>query len=186
MPEQTSPREIIAFERDSRAFGYRVAGVVVDEGRVLLQKADIDDFWIVPGGRVELREPAAESLKREMMEEIGVEVTVERLLWVVENFFEYQSMSCHEVAFYFLVSLPPGSPLYDKSQTFIGYEEYYNEFTNENKLLLTFQWFPVDDLHSIAFYPSFLKDALQSLPDNTVHVVHVDTVSGNPQEGKCA
>jgi ADP-ribose pyrophosphatase YjhB (NUDIX family) len=174
MPEQTSPREIIAFERDTRAFGHRVAGIVVDEGHVLLQNADIDDFWIVPGGRVELREPAAESLKREMMEEIGVEVEVERLLWVVENFFEYGGKSCHELAFYFLASLPHGSPLYDKSRTFVGYEEYFNEYTSENKLLLTFQWFPVDDLHSISLYPSFLRDALKSLPENTAHVVHID------------
>ena len=174
MPEQASPREIIAFDRDTRAFGYRVAGVIVDEGYVLLQKADIDDFWIVPGGRVELREPAAESLKREMLEEIGVEVKIERLLWVVENFFEYGGKSCHELAFYFLVSLPPGSPLYDKRRTFMGYEEYFNEYTSDNRLGLTFQWFPVDDLHSIHLYPSFLRAALKLLPDGVVHVVHTD------------
>lgn len=180
MPELTPPREIIAFDRDTRAFGHRVAGVVVDEGCVLLQKADIDEFWIVPGGRVELREPAAESLKREMLEEIGVEVKVERLLWVVENFFEYGGKSCHELALYFLTSLPPGSPLYDKSQTFMGYEEYFNEYTSENRLGLTFQWFPVDDLHSIPLYPSFLRDALKSLPESIMHVVHVDYTPSIP------
>jgi ADP-ribose pyrophosphatase YjhB (NUDIX family) len=174
MTEQTFPREIIAFERDTRAFGHRVAGVVVDEGYVLLQKADIDEFWIVPGGRVELREPAAESLKREMLEEMGVEVDVARLLWVVENFFEFAGRSFHELGFYFLMSLPPGSPLYDKSRTFMGYEEYFNEYTSENRLGLTFQWFPVGDLHSIPLYPSFLRDALKSLPENIVHVVHTD------------
>jgi ADP-ribose pyrophosphatase YjhB (NUDIX family) len=157
-----------------------VAGIVVDEGCVLLQKADIDEHWLVPGGRVELREPAAESLKREMLEEIGVEVEVGRLLWVVENFFEYGGKSCHELAFYFLMSLPPGSPLYDKSRSFMGYEEYFNEYTSENKLGLTFRWFPVDDLHSIALYPSFLRDALKSLPESTLHVVHVDVVADKP------
>ncbi len=58
-----------------------------------------------------------------MREELEVEVRVERLIWVVENFFEYQGMSPHELGLYFLMRFPEGSPLYGKQEPFEGDEE---------------------------------------------------------------
>ena len=37
-------------------FHYRVAGVAMHDARVLLQRTEIDDFWSLPGGHVELHE----------------------------------------------------------------------------------------------------------------------------------
>ncbi len=68
-------------------FHYRVAGVATHDGRVLLHRSENDDFWSLPGGRTQHSESAAAALRREMREELGAEVTVVRLLWVVENFF---------------------------------------------------------------------------------------------------
>jgi len=67
----------------------RVAGVAVVDDRVLLHRSEHDDFWALPGGRLEVGETMTEALRREMREEVEVDVEVGRLLWVIENFFDH-------------------------------------------------------------------------------------------------
>ena len=120
---------MITFERDGSRFNYRVAGVALHEGAVLLHRAGHETFWTLPGGRCELLERSSDALRREMIEELGAEVEVDRLLWVVENFFEYNAMKGHEIGFYFLmrfIGLPPG----------FGREPF---IVHEGKLALIFQ-----------------------------------------------
>lgn len=65
-----------------------VGGVVVHEGRVLLirrGKPPLYGRWVVPGGTVELGEPLAEALVREMREETGLEVEPFELLTVFDR-----------------------------------------------------------------------------------------------------
>lgn len=164
------PREMITFVRENVRFTLRVAAIALHEGYVLLHRAAADDFWAMPGGRVELLEPAAESLRREMHEEIDADVRVERLLWVVENFFDYH-MSCHELGLYFLVDLGPDFPHYDKTRPFYGVEDGPGGDMN---LRLIFQWFSVDRLASERLFPTFLRTALCHVPAHTQHVVHYD------------
>lgn len=158
-------RVAITFERNGVKFNYRVVGVLLDENRVLLHRAEYDDFWSLPGGRSELGERAVETIVREMREELEAEVQVERLLWVVENFFDYERTHYHELAFYFLLGLPRESSLRNKHEPFPGDEE---------GIPLIFRWHDLDDLDALRLYPSFLKQALRSIPGSVEHVVHVD------------
>ncbi len=91
---------MITFEEGGKKFNYRVVGIALDVDRVLLLRTEKDDFWFLPGGRVELLEPSQDALIREMREELEVDVRVERLVWVVENFFEYEGKFCHELALF--------------------------------------------------------------------------------------
>ena len=61
-------RQIVSFGSEGRTFNYRAAAVIVHEGRVLLHRADYEDFWSMPGGRVEMLEESREALRREMLE----------------------------------------------------------------------------------------------------------------------
>src|SRR5207237_3557562 len=97
----------LVFDRGATRFQVRAAGIALDRGRVLLSRAPGDDFWTLPGGRVGFHEHAAKALARELLEETGVEPAVGRLLWIVENHFEYGRRLHHEIGLYFLVSLPP-------------------------------------------------------------------------------
>jgi hypothetical protein len=102
-----------------------------------------------------------------MREELEVEIEVERLVWVVENFFEYAGKSFHQIEFYFLATLPPGCHLCEKTEPFEGYETSFS---------IIFQWIPLRELNEIILYPSFLGEALKSLPDGTQYIVHRDTL----------
>ncbi|MFB8170661.1 NUDIX hydrolase [Kitasatospora purpeofusca] len=63
-----------------------VAGVVIrEDGRVLaIQRAD-NGTWEPPGGVLELTESVEDGVRREVFEETGIKVSVERLTGVYKN-----------------------------------------------------------------------------------------------------
>jgi len=173
---------MITFDKGNLRFNYRIAGIALDNNRVLLEKGfsrvllekvEGQDFWFLPGGRGEFLEPAKQTLKREMQEELGVEVEVGRLVWVVENFFTGndfitdKKMSCHELGFYFLMELPEKSPL--RSLT-----EFYGE---DESFKITLKWHQLSELRNTPLYPSFLRTALNNIPDRTEHIIHTAETS---------
>ena len=172
-----APREMITFSGVSGRFSHRVVGVAVRGEEVLLHRAVTDDFWALPGGRGELLEPAEATLRREMLEELGVEVRVERLLWVVENFYTFKGTGHHELALFFLMALPPDSPQAAAREPFRG---------DEDGLELVFEWHPRATLDRVRLYPTFLRAALRALPDAPVHVVHTDPTEGEVEESAVA
>jgi 8-oxo-dGTP diphosphatase len=61
---------------------------VVDDGRLLLVRrlnAPREGLWAVPGGKVEFGETLAESARREVKEETGLEVEIGEVIWVGET-----------------------------------------------------------------------------------------------------
>lgn len=146
-------------------FTYRVAGVAINDGKILLQTAVQEGYWFLPGGRAELQETAEETLKREMHEELQTAITVERLLWVVENFFEHGGQVFHELGLYFLMSFPHDALVLRAEQSF---------FVEEASKDFIFQWRPLESLKELLLYPSFLQSALQELPPGTEHIVQID------------
>ncbi len=142
-------------------FNYRVAGILLHAGRVLLHR-NRRGYWALPGGHIEFMEPAAETLRREMREELGVEVTVERLVWVTEHFFRSrEGERVHEMAWYFLMSLPGGHPLFERSSLFEGAEGPG----------LMFGWYPLAELAALELYPQFLRERLPAIPPAIEHLV---------------
>ena len=144
-------------------FNYRVAGVLIDDGSVLLNRITTFDHWFLPGGRVEVMEASHESLEREMREELEITVRVERLLWVVETFLDGAHGRVHEIGLYYAAALPSDSPYADKSAI-------HRRVTEAGDDVL-FQWFPLNRLADLNLVPPFLKERLPCLPDGTQHLI---------------
>ena len=87
----------ILFRTDSYVFSYRVAGVCIQNGKVLLQKPADDDGFAFPGGHAAFGETNAETLTREFKEEIGAAIAVGGLKWVGEVFFDWGGKPCHQI-----------------------------------------------------------------------------------------
>lgn len=159
---------MIRFDQGSHRFNFRVAGIALHNDHVLLHRTPAEAFWTFPGGRAELGETAAQTLQREMREELAADIEIIRLLWIVENFFDYDEKHYHELAFYFLMRLPDDSLYLDQSKVHAGQEA-------EPELI--FQWFLNDAnvLAGLPLLPSFLQTSLQALPETSQHRVHYGT-----------
>ena len=69
--------------------GVRVI-VLDDENRMLMvcQHHEDRDIWMVPGGGIEEGESSLEAAVREVEEETGLDIEVQKLLWHVEEVSE--------------------------------------------------------------------------------------------------
>ena len=159
---------MIRFDEGGRRFNYRIVGVAIHDGLVLLHCAGDEPFWTLPGGRAEIGETAEQTIRREIQEELSTDVEVLRLLWLVENFFDYDGLSYHELALYFLIRFPPDS----KPMTQNAFE------STDGETRLRFKWYPLHEetLLSLPLLPSFLASDLMNLPASMTHIVHWDTM----------
>jgi ADP-ribose pyrophosphatase YjhB (NUDIX family) len=153
---------MISVHLQGQRFQVRAAAIVIHAGHLLVHRAPGDEYWALPGGRVEVGEEASATIVREMNEELGEEVACNQLLHVAENFFDLAGQRNHEIGFYFLVSLPGGSHYLDKSRTYCGKEIH---------LKLEFRWFGLAELGSINLRPTFLQASLLASPLLFSHVV---------------
>jgi nucleoside triphosphatase len=64
-----------------------VYGLVKNEGKILLIRTSATGVYEFPGGGIELGERMEEALRRELIEEAGIEVSVGKFLLFKENFF---------------------------------------------------------------------------------------------------
>ena len=97
----------ILFKTEDWVFSYRVAGICLQNGKVLLQKPTNDSAHAFPGGHVEFGETNEETLIREFKEEIGADIRVGELKWVAEAFFPWggKGKPCHQICLYYLVEI---------------------------------------------------------------------------------
>lgn len=77
-----------------------VAAVIVRNGKILATQRGYGAFkdgWEFPGGKIEVGESPEEALKREILEELGVDIEVHELIDVVEyDYTEFHlSMKCY-------------------------------------------------------------------------------------------
>ena len=163
----SSQRTMITFSRGDRCFHCRVAGIALSNNCVLLHREEGELFWTFPGGRAEIGETAAQTLAREIKEELNEEIEIIRLLWLVENYFNYAQKNYHEIAFYFLMQFPERSLYLNQDQSFQGVEEGKR---------MEYKWFSInfDVLNELPLLPSFLQQSLSSLPSSVEHIVHRD------------
>ena len=156
----------IAFERNGLQFDFRASGIAIHRDHVLLVRVPQYDFWFLPGGHVEIGELADHAMIREMREETGLEVKIERLVWVVENFFTLDGKRHQELGFFYLVTPPVEATQLDLSKEFYGKEE--------DGTPLTFRWHPLDALADLNLFPLFLGTGLNALPTSIGHIVQND------------
>ncbi len=73
---------------------FRPAGyaVVIDNGKVLLCNTKSTGKYWFPGGGVDLGEKLEDAIKREVREETGIEIEVEKFLTFQEVFFYYEPL----------------------------------------------------------------------------------------------
>ena len=69
----------ILFKTEDFVLSYRVAGLLIVNEKILLQRPVNDTAYSIPGGHVSFGETNKMTLIREFKEEIGVDIDVEGL-----------------------------------------------------------------------------------------------------------
>lgn len=145
----------ISFKNDDGRFNYRVAGIIIYENKLLIMKDEHSPYYYIPGGRVKMNESSKEAIIREIREELNIEVKVNRILWVHENFFheQYLNEDFHEICFYYLLDMI--------DNTLVNKEEFKVQENGQHTH--TFYWKDIKEIRDLYIYPLFIKDSILQL-----------------------
>lgn len=88
----------------SLSFRPSVYGVIVRGDKVIVVNTRSTGKYSLPGGGVEMGEDIEEGLKREVLEEIGIDIEIGELIHFNENYFYYDPMDAafHSYQYFFL------------------------------------------------------------------------------------
>ena len=116
-----------------------VLGVAIKDGKLLVSegydKLKDQAFYRCLGGGIEFLEKSDEALKREFVEELGIEITTKDFLGIAENIFTFEGKNGHELVFFYSID--------------INDSDYKNEYTildmeKETKV----KWIDIENLKS--------------------------------------
>lgn len=142
---------------EHQSFGVRATALIIRDGKIYLAKTPKGRFYCI-GGALHFGETSEEAVKREVREEVDMEVQVEKLAFVAENQFTIGNRDFHQFEFHYLVT-PITEP---------------NPQMNENGRMRECEWVPLSDLEKIHLEPSFLQTALQDLKQPLQHIINID------------
>ncbi len=148
----------LTVKMDGGTFNYRVAAVLIHEGKLLAMKDERSPYYYLPGGRVKLGETAQAAVVRELREELGMDFRIDRPLWLNQGFFteDVCGERFHELCLYFLMDVS-GTGLLNRGEIFHGAEKHHRQ---------RFAWLPLEGLEKEYFYPIFLKKEIFHLPES--------------------
>ena len=139
----------------------RVGAIILKDGRFLMSSNPRDPYLYSVGGRIQFGETAEQAIVREVEEETGARLEVDRLGFVHENYFimdiePYRGRLVYELCFYFYMKAPA------------DFEPVGETFTSDG-LRETLEWVAPDDPRTI--YPDFFRTELQRPEQAAKHFV---------------
>ena len=147
----------IAMATEEGRFRLRGVGVIIQNGKVLMVHDEKRKYYYAIGGAVHIGEKTSEAAVREVYEESGLIVEVEKLLLTQENFFELEDGLHHEIAFYYLMK--------DIGNQKIASDRVVDN-TEEG-----LAWLDINQLENDTVYPQIYKKILKEIPNEIIHSV---------------
>ena len=135
------------------------AGAIIMKDEKLLMVGNDRNYLYSVGGRLKFGETAEEAVIREVFEETGVKMEVDRLGFMHENYFYGDAPSnlnklIYEISFYFYMKV---------SDIFVPVSESFAEDDSKEQLV----WVSLDD--DIKIYPEFFRTELKNPTDAVKH-----------------
>ena len=139
----------------------RVGAIIMKDGKILMVSNERASYLYSVGGRIKFGETAEEAIRREVFEETGVTMEIDRLGFVHENYFygDASTNLCkliYEISFYFYMKVP---------SDFAPISESFTEDNSKEHL----KW--VSPNEDIKMYPEFFRTELKNPTDTVKHFV---------------
>lgn len=156
----------VSFQTQEGRFNLRVSGLLIHENRLLIMKDEQTPYYYIPGGRIALNETAETAIVREFQEELHVNASIERMVFVGESFFteEVNKEDYHEICMYYLMNVEKSSYIYEDNQFLCD---------EDGTRCLTFTWMPIEELKNQYIYPVFIKEKIMNLPEQIEYVIEI-------------
>lgn len=141
----------LTIELDGYKLNIRAGAVIIHNHKILLHKNINSDHYALIGGRMEIGESSEETIKREILEETGKEIKINKYIATIENFFEMKGYPYHEIMFV-------------HQAEFIDDNDQKIETTIQNKEgkdYLKYEWIDLDQIDNINLLPNVLIDILK-------------------------
>jgi ADP-ribose pyrophosphatase YjhB (NUDIX family) len=154
----------LTFKVKGGTFNYRVGAVIIHNGKLLLMKNAEEPYYYTVGGRVRFNETTEETVVREVREEIGVSLKIDRFLFFQEQFFDGKvtGTHIHELGVYYLMKDSPDlENLECHSVTARGVAE-------------ELCWIPLEETGKYYIVPESVAQRLRDLPDHAEHLIEID------------
>ena len=141
----------ITIKVDDYKLNVRAAGVMIHHGKILAHRNVKDDHYALIGGRVEIGENSADTVKREIKEELGKDIEITGYISTIENFFEMKGSKYHEIMFVHKIE-------------FTNEEDKKIEYIMKNvegKDYLQYEWIELEKIAEYEVVPKVIKDVLK-------------------------
>ena len=139
----------------------RVGAIITKDGKILMVGNERANYLYSVGGRIKFGETSEEAIVREVFEETGVKMEIDRLGFIHENYFYGDAPSnlgklIYEISFFFYMKVP---------SDFTPISESFTEDNNKEHL----RWVSLDE--DIKIYPEFFRTELQNPTDTVKHFI---------------
>ena len=141
----------ITIDVEDYKLNVRAAGVIIHNNKVLVHKNINSNHYALVGGRIEIGENSADTIKREIKEELGKEIEIIGYISTIENFFEMGGSKYHEIMFVHKVE-------------FANEEDQCIEYTLKNiegKEYLRYEWLDVNKIDEYPLWPKAIREILK-------------------------
>lgn len=153
----------LTIEVEDQKLNIRAGAVIIHNDKLLVHRNVNCDHYALPGGRIELGENSEETIKREILEEMGKEVETVGYVSTIENFFEMKGFKYHEIMFVHKVEF--------KNEKDKLIEETIKNI--EGKDFLEYQWIDLNQIDNYPIVPKAIKEILKE-KELPVHKINDD------------
>lgn len=153
----------LTIEVEDYKLNVRAAGIIIHNNKVLTHRNTKSNHYTFVGGRVEIGEDSATTVKREIEEELGKETEIIAHGGIIENFFEMKGSKYHEI-------------LFIHKAEFVNEEDKKIEYTlknREGKDYLQYEWIDIDKIDDYPVKPAIIKEILKQ-GKFPVHMINKD------------
>ncbi len=146
-------------------FNYRVASIIRNGNKILVQKDSRVSYYALPGGRCKIGESSIVAIIREFKEETGIDVSFKKEIGILENFFtsSFNNKNYHEILIIHELEFD-NKDIYNR--------EIISNIEEKHKNQLSYVWLDINELQNENFKPKIIIDLLNK--NDFFHYVNVD------------
>jgi len=121
---------------DDIKFNYRVGLIIEKNDQIIIESSRVIEFSLIPGGRVKTLESTSQAIKREIKEEMGIDIDESEIVGkgLIQSFFKLDNKRYHELFFIYKLTLSNDDTRFDNVSDNLDSETNYYQWINKNTL----------------------------------------------------